>query len=180
LEQKFRSYVVPRYTSDEGNSAKGIDFPCLNIDIKVTSAKQPQSSCPFKSGRQKIYGLGHSLLVFVYDKTDDDTRRTATLDIRHTLFIEAEATADFTMTKRLREMLLKDGANQEDIVAYLTDRNLPVDEVEANNIAKDLLGVPPAQGFLTISNALQWRLQYGRAIQAAGAVGGVLNLGESK
>ena len=176
LEQKFRAYVVPRFTSIEGNSAKGIDFPGLNVDIKVTSEKQPQSSCPFKSARQKIFGLGYSLLVFVYAKTDDSTRRTATLKIIHTLFIEAAATADFTMTLRLREML-KDGANAEDLVAYLQDRNLPVDEIEAANIVNELLRSPPAQGYLTISNALQWRLQYGRAIQAAGSMPGVLRLG---
>lgn len=175
LEQKFRSYVVPRFTSIEGNSAKGIDFPGLNVDIKVTSEKQPQSSCPFKSARQKIYGLGYSLLVFVYDKKDDPKRRVATLDIRHTIFIDEASTADFTMTHRLREML-KDGANADDLVAYLMDRNLPVDEIEASNIAQDLLRSPPAQGYLTISNALQWRLQYGRAIQVAGSIAGVHNL----
>jgi hypothetical protein len=48
-----------------GNLAKGIDFPELGVDIKVTSIRQPQSSCPFKSVRQKIYGRGYSLLVFV-------------------------------------------------------------------------------------------------------------------
>ncbi len=117
--------------------------------------------------------------MFVYDKTDDPKRRTATLNILHTLYIEAPATGDFTMTKRLREML-KDGANREDIVAYFVDRNLPVDDVEATNMANDLLRTPPEQGYLTISNALQWRLQYGRAIQVAGTVGGVLDLTAGK
>lgn len=178
LEQKFRAYVAPRFTSAEGNSAKGIDFPDLYVDVKVTSEKQPQSSCPFKSARQKIFGLGYSLLVFVYDKTDDANRRTATLQIKHTLFVEADSTADYSMTTRLKEMM-SDGANAEDIVAYLMDRNMPVDEIEANNIAEELLRSPPSdlpQGYLTISNALQWRLQYGRAIQFAGKVPGILNL----
>jgi hypothetical protein len=35
---------------------------------------------------------------------------------------------------------------------------------------------PPALGYLTISNALQWRLQYSRAIEQAGAVKGILRL----
>ena len=39
--------------------------------MKVTAITQPQSSCPFKSARQKIFDLGYSLLVFVYDKKDD-------------------------------------------------------------------------------------------------------------
>jgi hypothetical protein len=33
---------------------------------------------------------------------------------------------------------------------------------------------PPALGFLTISNALQWRLQYSRVIERAGLEQGVL------
>ncbi len=36
------------------------------------------------------------------------------------------------------------------------------DEIEASNIADEILLNPPLQGFLTISNALQWRLQYRR------------------
>lgn len=176
LEQKFRSYVKARYVVVDGNSAKGIDLPELNVDIKVTSERQPQSSCPFRSGRQKVFGLGYSLLVFVYDKIDDAKDRVSTLTILHTIFVEARATGDFTMTHRLREMV-RDGGNKEDIVAYLTDRNLPVDEIEASRIAEDVLRRMPEQGYLTISNALQWRLQYSRAIEIAGDVDGVIDLG---
>ena len=46
-------------------------MPELGVDIKTTSIIQPQSSCPFKSARQKIFGLGYSLLVFVYKKEDN-------------------------------------------------------------------------------------------------------------
>lgn len=175
LEQKFRAFIAQRYALEEGNSAKGIDFPDINVDIKVTSEKQPQSSCPFKSARQKIFGLGYSLLVFVYCKADDPGARTATLRILHTLYVDAAATGDFTTTKRLREMVA-DGGNEDDVVAYLTDRNLPVDEIEARNIARDVLQTPPPLGYLTISTALQWRLQYGHAIREAGQVTGVIRL----
>ena len=65
LEHKFQTDLLNRYTYPRGSSAKGIDFPGLDVDIKVTSVRQPQSSCPFRSARQKIYGLGYSLLVFV-------------------------------------------------------------------------------------------------------------------
>ncbi|RMD96472.1 MAG: restriction endonuclease, partial [Bacteroidetes bacterium] len=71
LEHKFQRFLREKYEYVEGSSAKGIDFPELEVDMKVTRITQPQSSCPFKSARQKIYGLGYSLLVFVYDKTDD-------------------------------------------------------------------------------------------------------------
>lgn len=85
LEHKFQTSLHGRYAYDRGNSARGIDFPELGVDIKVTSIRQPQSSCPFKSARQKIYGLGYSLLVFVYDKQDDSKTRTGRLDILHTI-----------------------------------------------------------------------------------------------
>ena len=57
LEHKFQALLHTKYIYDEGSSAKGIDFPSLNVDLKVTSIKQPQSSSPFKSARQKISGL---------------------------------------------------------------------------------------------------------------------------
>ena len=60
LEHKFQEVLGASYTYEEGSSAKGIDFPELNVDMKVTSIKQPQSSSPFKAARQKVYGLGYS------------------------------------------------------------------------------------------------------------------------
>ena len=54
--------------------------------------------------------------------------------------------------------------------------NLPIDDIQANEIAHDLLATPCEQGYLTISNALQWRLQYGRVIEEAGKVAGILKL----
>ena len=51
LEHKFQSVLQGQYKYARGSSAKGIDFPQLEVDIKVTSIRQPQSSCPFRSGR---------------------------------------------------------------------------------------------------------------------------------
>lgn len=56
LEHKFKNFLKEKYSFDNGNSASGIDLPELEVDIKTTSAVQPQSSCPFKSARQKIFG----------------------------------------------------------------------------------------------------------------------------
>jgi hypothetical protein len=173
LEQKFRLYLKTKYEFLEGNSASGIDFPGLFVDVKVTSIKQPQSSCPFKSARQKIFGLGYSLIIFVYDKTDNSENRTATLNILHTIYVSAERTADFQMTRGIRNILENEG-NKDDLIAFMLDRNLPVDDIEAGNIADEILRNPPLQGFLTISNALQWRLQYGRVIDRAGREQGIV------
>jgi hypothetical protein len=175
LEHKFQSHLEERYVHAPGNSASGIDLPGLGVDMKVTSIRQPQSSCPFKHARQKIYGLGYSLLVFVYDKTDNPADRTAILNIQHTIFIEAKQTGDFQMTKGLREIIEREG-NEEDLVAFMQDKMLPVDEIEIRRIAQDLLTTPPEQGYLTISNALQWRLQYGRVITQAGLVSGITRI----
>lgn len=69
--------------------------------------------------------------------------------------------------------ILKNDGNVDDLIAFMSDKNLPVDDIEANSLAQEILANPPLQGFLTISNALQWRLQYGRVIQEAGAVSGI-------
>ncbi|MEA5513808.1 restriction endonuclease [Nodularia sp. UHCC 0506] len=173
LEQKFKLHLKDKYDFVEGNSASGIDFPGLLVDVKVTSMKQPQSSCPFKSARQKIFGLGYALIIFVYDKTDQSMNRTANLNILHTIYVSAERTADFQMTRGIRSILENEG-NKDDLIAFMYDRNLPVDEIEASNIADEILLSHPLQGFLTISNALQWRLQYRRVIESAGQEAGII------
>ncbi|KAB0243157.1 restriction endonuclease [Microcystis aeruginosa EAWAG127a] len=173
LEQKFKLYLKEKYDFVEGNAASGIDFPELLVDIKVTSTKQPQSSCPFKSARQKIFGLGYSLIIFVYEKLDNSLNRTANLRMITTIFVSAERTADFQMTRGIRKILNNQG-NKDDLIAFMLDKNLPVDEMEAANIADEILANPPVQGFLTISNALQWRLQYTRVIDLAGQEEGLI------
>lgn len=175
FEHKFQSYLESKYEYERGSSAKGIDFPGLDVDIKVTSIDQPQSSCPFKSGRQKIFGLGYSLLVFVYEKSDDQQAQTGRLNILHAIFIQADRTADFQMTTGLRRILENKG-NKDDIIAFLHDRMLPVDDIGISEIADEVMQNPPQIGYLTISNALQWRLQYSRVIEEAGKVPGILRV----
>ena len=174
IEHHFQDFLQSQFTVEVGSSAKGIDLPgpAVNTDIKVTSITQPQSSCPFKNARQKVFGLGYNLLVFVYDKRD--TNNSCTLAFTHCAFINKERTADFTITKRLREMVL-DGANTEDIIGYLQDRNIPGDEIVLHELANEILVRPPAQGYLTISNALQWRLQYSRIITLNNSITGIVN-----
>lgn len=173
LELKFREYLINKeYIFEQGNAANGLDFPGLQVDMKVTSIKQPQSSCPFRSIRQKIYGLGYSLIVFVYDKRDDSHSRTSILRITNTIFIDSNRTADFQMTKGIRDIIEKEG-NQDDLMAFMIERHLTADEVELNALADEVLREVPTQGYLTISPALQWRLQYKRVIEKAGTVDGV-------
>jgi len=174
IEHKFQEHLNSKYKTTIGSSANGIDLPSDDIqtDIKVTSIKQPQSSCPFKNAKQKIYGLGYNLLVFVYNKVDNPTTKTAKLNFVSCSFILKERTADYTTTYRLREMV-KDKANAEDIVAYLNDKNIPADGITLSRLAKQILKTPPLQGYLTISNALQWRLQYQRIVTLTGKIQGI-------
>lgn len=69
--------------------------------------------------------------------------------------------------------MVKDKANAEDIVAYLNDRNIPADEIILNELAKQILKSPPIQGYLTISNTLQWRLQYQRIVMLDKTIQGI-------
>ena len=138
IEHKFQQFLAVKYELTIGSSAKGIDLPSVDVDIKVTSIKQPQSSCPFRDAKQKIYGLGYNLLVFVYDKTDDKNTQSTKLDFVSCSFVSKERTADYTTTFRLREML-KDQANTEDIISYLQDKNIPADEITLTNLAEQIL-----------------------------------------
>lgn len=116
---------------------------------------------------KKIFGLGYNLLVFVYEKKD--SHGSCKLKFTHCLFIEKERTADFITTKHLIE-ILKDGANKEDIIGFLQDRNLPSDKITYDRLDSEIMEKLPKQGDLTISNALQWRLQYSRVNSIDGII----------
>jgi len=177
VEHAFHKRLGGDFDYARGSSASGIDFPGLKVDMKVTSIRQPQSSCPFHEAAQKVYGLGYHLLVFVYDKTDDGASRSARLNFKHVVFVEQDRTADYQTTFGLREILRRNG-NKDDLKAFLEERNLPLDEIGRERLAERILSQHPKLGYLTISNALQWRLQYGRVIEVAagGKESGLENL----
>ena len=175
VEHGFRQYLAARYIFNQGSSAKGIDFPEFDVDIKVTNLRQPQSSSPFRSARQKIYGLGYSLLIFVYQKTDDHAERVGALEFVSTLFVASNRTADFQTTTGLRRIVENSG-NLDDVLAFFQERFLPLDDIAAEDLAREILANPPQIGYLTISNALQWRLQYRRVIEQAGLIEGIQKL----
>ena len=119
--------------------------------------------------------MGYNLLLFVYDKKDNSNDKTATLEFVSCSFIEKERTADFQITTTLNQMI-KNNANIDDIFAYLNDRNIPADEITLMQLAEQIIKNPPEIGYLTISNALQWRLQYGRIVTLKNTVTGITKI----
>ena len=172
VEHLFQDYLSQYYEMEVGSSANGLDLPSVNTDIKVTSIKRPQSSCPFKDSKQKIYGLGYNLIVFVYKKIDDTKQKKGMLEFVSCTYIDQSRTADYQTTTGLRQIIENKG-NADDIFAFLNDHKIPADEVTLMNMAKDILKNPPIVGYLTISNALQWRLQYGRIVALSETVDGI-------
>lgn len=175
VERLFKEFLMSRYDLTIGNAANGLDLPSVNADIKVTSVKQPQSSCPYKDSKQKIYGLGYNLIVFVYRKEDDNFQKKGKLDFVSSVYIEAKRTADYQTTVGLRNIINNSG-NVDDIFAFLSDHRIPADEVTLYGMAQDILKNPPEIGYLTISNALQWRLQYGRIVSLQEEVEGITQI----
>lgn len=90
-------------------------------------------------------------------------------------FIDKNRTADFQTTRGIREILSRDG-NTEDIIGFLQDRNLPGDDITYKHLAEEILTLIPEQGYLTISNALQWRLQYARIVNLTEKVSGIIKI----
>ena len=123
IEHMFQRILKEKYFYTAGSAARGIDFPDhhINTDIKVTSIVQPQSSCPFRDARQKIYGLGYNLLLFVYEKIDEPKTQTANLNFKSCSFIAKERTGDYQTTKSILQMMDND-SNTDDITAYLSCR----------------------------------------------------------
>ena len=119
--------------------------------------------------------MGYNLLVFVYDKQDDAKTKTALLNFVSCSFIEKERTADYQTTTALLQMI-ENKANVDDVFAYLNDRNIPADEITLMNLAEQILKNPPKIGYLTISNALQWRLQYSRIVMLKDKISGITKI----
>lgn len=107
--------------------------------------------------------LTHNALISTTKAFCNQLEKTAELTFVHASFITKTKTADYQTSRGIREILERDG-NRDDILAFLTDRSLPGDDIVLNNLADEILQSPPTLGYLTISNALQWRLQYGRIV----------------
>lgn len=175
VEHLFRDFLEKRYEMTVGSSANGLDLPSVNTDIKVTSIKQPQSSCPFKDSKQKIFGLGYNLIVFVYKKHDNSRTKKGCLDFISCSFIDSSRTGDYQTTTGILNIINNNG-NADDVFAFLNDHKIPSDEVSLMNMAEYILKNPPKVGYLTISNALQWRLQYGRIVNLSENVEGITQI----
>jgi hypothetical protein len=175
IEHRFLTRIAAAYEVQGGNSALGLDIPSIDTDIKVTSIRQPQSSCPFRSARQKVYGLGYHLLLFVYEKRDDPIQKAPSSNSCIVLSLMRDVLLIYQTTRGILELLARDG-NRDDLLAFLSDRNLPGDEIVHNALADEIMHTPPLLGYLTISNALQWRLQYSRVVTLADSVEGVVKV----
>ncbi|MEO6038972.1 MAG: hypothetical protein ABIQ93_11205 [Saprospiraceae bacterium] len=58
----------------------------------------------------------------------------------------------------------------------MNDKNIPADEITLLQLARQILETPPEQRYLTISNALQWRLQYGRIVNMHESIEGIIRI----
>ena len=116
--------------------------------------------------------MDYDLLLFVYDKKDDGAKRVASLNFVCCALIEKRCTADYQTTRGLQDILKRDG-NRDDVIAFLTERNLPADEITLNQLADEIMAKPPPLGYITMSNALQWRLQYGRIVALKQSTDGI-------
>lgn len=119
--------------------------------------------------------MGYNLILFVYKKEDDVTIRKGKLDIVSCRFIDKIRTADYQTTTGLRNIINNNG-NQDDIFAFLIDHHIPADEPTLYDMAGEIMKNPPSIGYLTISNALQWRLQYGRIVSLNEDIVGIVDI----
>ncbi|WP_142384702.1 restriction endonuclease [Bacillus sp. M6-12] len=164
IENQFKERLKEKYQVKLSSSSKGIDLPEINVDIKSTLRTRPQSSCPYKSFRQKIYGLGYHIILFTYEKIDNHEGKYSQLLIDDAYFIEKSETADAYLTSAILQ-IIETTKDPEELIELFYSVNLPGDESEYEQLAKEVLINPPKQGRLTISNALQWRLQYSKVTQ---------------
>ena len=107
----------------------------------------------FETGNRVYYFSTNNLDLKKNDKLVVETERGLQFCVAVTDIIQIP---DSKIVTPLRPILRI--ANKEDIIALLTDKNVPGDEITYNDLADEIFNNPPEQGYLTISNALQWRL----------------------
>lgn len=167
IEQACRKFVSERsMLPASGSSALGQDLPQFNADVKATFLKQPQSSSPFHSIEEKIFGLPYNLLLFVHTKTDSPDG--ARIELHRVSYIPKELTADHRTSKLAVELAgqIKTGEVSKDEARQTLRENLSLEEGSdiqvTDKIMERLTKSPPQIGVITITFALQWRLNYNR------------------
>lgn len=174
IEHLFQKRLETKYVVEIGNSGRGIDIPdpAINTDIKTTSSRQPQSSTPYRDSAQKIFGLGHNILIFVYQKEDDGLN--SWLRFKNCSFIPSHKTGDFTITKEIN-LIKKNGGGFNEIRTLLVQKNIPGGDIVLDELTEQILRTDVEQGYVTISNALQWRLNYTRPVNLGGQERDIFN-----
>ena len=167
-------FLSEQYTFRRGNAAKGLDFPSLHLDLKITKSTKPQSSSLFKSAHEKFLGLGHHLLVVTYLKENALDRHGnlhAKLRFPEVVFITKSRTGDYSSTKKLLGVIARhkasgasDAVLAEDLNAFFEDERLLIGDQDRERLVKRVMANPPVLGYLTLSNVPQWRIKYTRAI----------------
>lgn len=145
----FEDCLSQRHDMASGNSAGGLGLPSANTGIEAASPAQPQSGCPCRDGKQKIYGLGCSLAVSVYGKNDGHTDKAGALDYCACSLVDSQRAADCQTAAGIRNIIANNG-NEDDVFAFWVERNIPAGEASLMNMAKELLRTPPPVGCLTI------------------------------
>src|SRR3989338_1642260 len=74
IEHKFRAHLLTQYSFAPGNSANGIDFPDIGVDIKVTRFNRPNSPVPLKPPGKRFSGLGPRCLYLFTKKPMTENR----------------------------------------------------------------------------------------------------------
>mgnify|MGYP000646116823 CR=1 FL=1 len=114
VENIFKSYFEDQTKIKlSGSAAKGIDLPEFNTDLKFTCSNQPQSSSPYKSVHEKLFGLDYNLLLFTYENTQTNFK------IKDCIFIPKEKTGCKNASKFIEK-------TQSDTTANLITKDITI------------------------------------------------------
>jgi len=165
FEKELREWFEEKHGFvSEGSVAEGIDLPAFNIDVKMTSNRQPQSSSPFDDPGERITGVDYNILLFVYDKHSVEEGNQ--FDIESCAYIPKERASDYRKSENAaklvedyRESKLSESELREQL-EELTGIGAISDE-KFNEIKEN----PPKEGAITMTPAVQWRFNYNKMVK---------------
>ena len=176
VEQDFCEFLKARVDLDYRKSIVGLTLPAVHTDVKVVHALRRRSALRERDQHNLVYGLGHNLLIFIFEEEDFSALRKAKLRINHCIHVDASRTADYRTTSGLLQ-LLHDGGNTDDIADFLLhERHLDLSPQDLASLAADIVASPPLVGYLDITNTPPWRISYDTLLSLEGDLPGVTSI----
>lgn len=159
LRHDFRRFVAASLSVGDTELGSpgddGVAFPSIVTDFRVAPGSRLRLGDGRIAGHHKVRGLDYSLLILV---------PAPMAQLSKAIFIDQSRTADFQTTLGIRDIMRRNG-NLDDLVAFLEERCIGLDDDDRLTAAGGIVSAPPRLGYLTYSLGPIPCIRFGHALE---------------